>query len=240
MMKLRTDTCQTVRDLLPLHVGNDLEPRRASQVDKHLERCTTCFREFRELASMRGLLGVLAEEQLPSGVLDGFAEEVMARIAIGERGPAAAPPRQATILRPFTWQRAAALAAGLLVAVSAWQVVSHDAAPVASPHLGVASIADADPVGTPDDDPSFGNLDFGRFDLGGVGVVAGGAGTSRVHGARQFVPQHLGPNAHLPSDVDRIVMDMAGSLGSQSLVGSGLMVDYDLDGSLRDPRPREP
>lgn len=91
-MLRRRITCRTVRDLLPLHCGGDLPPERAVQVDEHLHACLTCFREFREHAAMRGRLGVLAEEPLPEGALDGFTEEVMARIAVGEEGPAAALP----------------------------------------------------------------------------------------------------------------------------------------------------
>lgn len=118
-MTPRRYTCRTVRNMLPLHVGRDLDPRHVAAVDEHLGRCLSCFREFHVLADVRGRLGVLAEEPLPAGILDGFTEEVMARIAVGEPGPAAA------VLRPRTpwWSRPslAAAAALLLVATAAWR-----------------------------------------------------------------------------------------------------------------------
>src|SRR5262245_10737346 len=116
---LRRSNCRTVRDLLPLHAGGDLPPDRAVLVDEHLHACLTCFREFREYAAMRGRLGVLAEEPLPEGALDGFTDEVMACVALGESGPAAALPsarRWRPDARAVTrW----AAAAALLVAVGA-------------------------------------------------------------------------------------------------------------------------
>ena len=112
---LRRYNCSTVRDMLPLHVGGDLDPRHTGPVDEHLHACLGCFREFRELATMRGRLGVLAEEPLPEGVLDGFTEEVMARIAVGEPGPAAEPPRPSLLRLPSVRLAAAAV---LLLALS--------------------------------------------------------------------------------------------------------------------------
>ncbi len=114
-MTFRRYTCRTVRDMLPLHVGGDLDPKHVTAVDEHLHGCLSCFREFRELATLRGRLGVLAEEPLPRGVLDGFTDEVMARIAVGEPGPAAPPPGR--VVRLVTLPRLAA-AAALLLAVS--------------------------------------------------------------------------------------------------------------------------
>lgn len=106
-------TCRKVRGLLPLHVGGDLEPKHTSGVEEHLHACLSCFREFRELAGVRGRLGALAEEPLPAGILDGFAEEVMARIALEEPGPAAEPPRSLRgAMTPVRW----AAAAGIMVA----------------------------------------------------------------------------------------------------------------------------
>lgn len=256
-MKLTRPTCAAIRDLLPLHVGNDLEPHKAALVDGHLQGCTTCFREFRDLSSMRGLLGVLAEQRLPAGILDGFTEEVMARIAIGERGPAAAPPRSGAILRLMTWQRAAAAAAMLMVSVAAWRLIDDPAGAVPAidtvvPAEGapIAASGEASRPGTPwgtsgeVSTPAPGHLlQFGALDRGGIGVVSGGsrattrgAPVASTPSAPFFV---LMPQGRVPTDVDRILSDMARTMGPQTVLGSGLMFDYEVDGSLRQPRPRD-
>jgi hypothetical protein len=120
---LRRLSCRNVRDLLPLHCGGDLPPDKALAVDQHLHGCLTCFREFRDFAAMRGRLGVLAEEPLPQGALDGFTEEVMARLVVAEEGPAAQLPtasRWGRIDVPSVrWAAAAALL--LAVGFGAWQ-----------------------------------------------------------------------------------------------------------------------
>jgi hypothetical protein len=116
-------TCRSVRDLLPLHCGGDLPPEKAIVVDQHLHACLACFREYRDYAAMRGRLGVLAEEPLPQGALDGFTEEVMARLVVAEEGPAAELPSASR------WRRldvpavrlAAAAALVLAVGFGVWQ-----------------------------------------------------------------------------------------------------------------------
>ncbi len=117
-MRLRRYTCRNVRELLPLHAGGDLEHRHVEAVDDHLHGCLSCFREFRQFATMRGQLGVLADDALPKGILDGFTDEVMARIAVDEDGPAAELP-QGRLLRLVRMpaSRYAAAAAILLVSV---------------------------------------------------------------------------------------------------------------------------
>lgn len=122
---LRRNTCRALRDLLPLHAGGDLPADEAARVDAHLHACLSCYREFRELAEVRGRLGVLAEEPLPAGILDGFTEEVMARIAVDAGGPAAELPA-AQRWRPGPVFLRQAAAAALLLAVSAWMVWQAD------------------------------------------------------------------------------------------------------------------
>jgi len=122
---LRRTTCRSIRDLLPLHAGGDLTPDEAARVDGHLHACLSCFREFREHATMRGRLGVLAEEPLPQGVLDGFTEEVMARIAVDAGGPAAELPAARRVRLELPPVRLAA-AAAVLLAVSAWMAWQAD------------------------------------------------------------------------------------------------------------------
>lgn len=140
-------TCRKVRDLLPLHVGGDLEARHVAPVDEHLHACLTCFREFRELATLRGRLGVVGEAPLPPGALDGFTEEVMARIALEEPGPAAELPSVARRSPTWTWMRAAA--AVLVVGLLGWQLATVEradepGAPAAS--LGVEAALEPSPT----------------------------------------------------------------------------------------------
>lgn len=110
--------------MLPLHVGGDLDPRHGPEVDAHLNNCLVCFAEFRELGAMRSRLAVLAEQPLPLGILDGFAEEVMARIDVGEPGPAAEAPSPGPRQRIFSFQRLSAAAAIMLVCLAGWRALT--------------------------------------------------------------------------------------------------------------------
>ena len=60
MSILFRDTCRSIRDKLPLHVGRDLEPKLEKRVDEHLASCLNCLREYRALAETRAILGVVA------------------------------------------------------------------------------------------------------------------------------------------------------------------------------------
>lgn len=121
--------------MLPLHVGGDLDDKHVRGVDDHLHACLNCFREFRELATMRGRLGVLADAPLPDGILDGFTEEVMARIAVGEEGPAATPPGQLAPVRRL-WPRMAAAAAVLLAVALGVRFAASPATDALTPDAG--------------------------------------------------------------------------------------------------------
>jgi anti-sigma factor RsiW len=134
-MRLHRDTCRSTRDLLPLHVGGDLDAGPARRVDEHLHHCLSCFREFRELAAMRQRLVVLGEQQPPAAALEHFTEEVMTRIALGERGPAAELPGVRRPRRSVAVPLAAA--ATLLVGV-ALGVVARSSVPQGGPARGLS------------------------------------------------------------------------------------------------------
>jgi len=136
MSILFRDTCRSVRDKLPLHVGRDLDPKFEKQVDAHLATCLNCLREYRALAEARAILGVVAEQRLPEGVLDGFTEEVMARIAVDEPGPAAELPRSARRRTPLQLLPALSAAAALLLVALAAQLYFEREHSVARPDLG--------------------------------------------------------------------------------------------------------
>jgi hypothetical protein len=154
-VRLLRDTCRSIRDLIPLHVGGDLDAGQARRVDEHLHLCLTCFREYKEMATMRGRLGTLAEQPLPAGALDDFTEQVMARISMGEAGPAAdLPGVRRRVVLPL---RTLAAAASLLVALSLglalgsqWSAsvpAGDDPAPAESADLMAASPFTSDPGG---------------------------------------------------------------------------------------------
>ena len=133
-MRLHRDTCRSIRDLLPLHVGGDLDAGPARRVDEHLHHCLSCFREFRDLAALRQRLVALGEQQPPAAGLEHFTEEVMARVALGERGPAAELPgvrrTRPSVMVPL------AAAATLMVGVALGYVARTGAAgPGAGPSL---------------------------------------------------------------------------------------------------------
>jgi hypothetical protein len=131
--------------MLPLHAGGDLDPRHVDAVDAHLKDCLPCFREFREYASMRSRLGVLAEERLPDGALEGFAEEVMARIAVGEPGPAAVIPGTLIKRWPSLPQLAAA-ASLLIVCLAGWRYMSDGALQALERPASVSSLPPSNTV----------------------------------------------------------------------------------------------
>jgi len=210
--------------MLPLHVGGDLDPRHVDSVDRHLSGCLPCFREFRELAAMRGRLAVLAAEPLPEGVLDGFTEEVMARVAVGEPGPKAVGPRPGP--RMIVLPRMAAAAAMLLVALAGWRLFSDagfsrgaeqhsvDGETVSAVRGEVAAPL-VPPVAVP----------WSR---------AGAADEQRVD------PQlALPPGLIMPSDVEQLMRAQGGHPAQVYLlrlgVGNGLTLDPDADG----PRSRD-
>ena len=153
---IRRTTCRTVRDLLPLHAGGDLPSDKAVLVDEHLHACLTCFREFRDYAAMRGRLGVLSEEPLPEGALDGFTEEVMACVALGEAGPAAQLPtaRRWRLDAPaLRWAAAAAVLVALGAGVWRLNFVPAPGVPAGGVDSPLAS-SDAPAVDVPADAPT--------------------------------------------------------------------------------------
>lgn len=225
-------SCRTVRHMLPLHAGGDLDPRHVDAVDGHLKTCLPCFREFREYASMRSRLGVLAEERLPEGALEGFAEEVMARIAVGEPGPAAAAPGGAVIRWPLL-PRLAAAAAVLIVCVAGWRYSAdgalqpNDRPPTANP--------------LPPENTVGGTQGLNR--QGPQLSVSGGAVTAPRNGAvsrASEMPALQG--LHLPSEQEMAVMQQAADAGMILLIQPGENEGLDAEGddaTAEPPFPRK-
>jgi len=70
--------CSQIQKQLPLHAGGDLDPTDAVEVDVHLRRCLSCYREWSELretlAAVRGIgrdgPALRAPEQFVGSVMD--------------------------------------------------------------------------------------------------------------------------------------------------------------------------
>ena len=165
--------------------------------------CLSCFREFRELGTMRGRLGVLAEQPLPAGALDGFVDEVMARIAVGEPGPAAEPPRAAPRQTILSLPRLATAAAALLVAFAGLRAIDDGGAEVprderASSRLA-GTVADSTWQGLERRiQPGPGPIQSGPLDPAGAQLPAAAAG--------------LPTGSALPSDLDVLILRQGGHL----------------------------
>lgn len=72
-----------VRDRLGPYLEGDLPLQQRALVDAHLDACTSCAEELRELRGTIGLLRSLPEVESPSGL----ATRVMARVRAGEAQP---------------------------------------------------------------------------------------------------------------------------------------------------------
>lgn len=219
--------------MLPLHAGGDLDPRHAPAVDRHLSGCLPCFREFGELSAMRARLAVLAAQPLPAGILDGFADEVMARVAVGEPGPVAQAPRPGP--RPVFLPRLAAAAALLLVTLAGWRLFD-DGGMLPGRELGLQAasspVADGQPavrvdvpVGVVTSPP---RRRFG-------GTPAAGATLDPV----STMPNLLMGNDTLPDAMSFQIRLRGGVPGSAVIMRSGPGGGLQLDGD-RQPRARRP
>jgi hypothetical protein len=61
--------CREAADLIPLHVGDDLETDEARRLEEHLDVCALCVAEYDSYAAARGTLLDLREEQPAVGSL---------------------------------------------------------------------------------------------------------------------------------------------------------------------------
>jgi hypothetical protein len=211
--------------MLPLHVGGDLDPRHVPSVDRHLSSCLSCFREFRELSAMRGRMAVLAEQPLPAGILDGFTDEVMARIAVREPGPKAEGPRPGP--RLIVLPRLAAAAAVVLVALAGWRLFSDGGH---SPTSGGASL-NAAPVTTAPVRPAGPRLHMpvlrpGIHDPGSASAASVQA---------QLIPEGLS----VPSGFEQHLRDSGGEPAKIYLLQIGVGSGLEVEQGDRKPRSRD-
>lgn len=235
-MKLQRYTCRTVRNMLPLHVGGDLDPRHGPEVDLHLNDCLVCFREFRELGAMRSRLAVLAEQPLPSGILDGFAEEVMARIDVGEPGPAAEAPSPGPRQRIFSFQRLSAAAAILLVSLAGWRALT-DQGLVGDGSIGLDRPGLAESVS--DGWPTQQQLPRAAITAAPLTAKGTGQTQTQAQALNDFLETAWPLGVPAPTEVQIILRSRGGvptvTLHGQASKASGLERD-----EAREPRQRKP
>lgn len=96
--------CEQVQELLSPYIDDVLETDAVHAVDRHLETCGECSKEYQELVSMISMLKAMGDEDLP----EGFNERLMGRIK-------AVNPSRKRFLIP-SWLPAGA-AAAILVAL---------------------------------------------------------------------------------------------------------------------------
>jgi hypothetical protein len=126
--------CSHVRELLPALLYGDVSPADKNHLEKHLDECAACRREFAALQGVRRLLGVAA----PPNVQVDLARLYRASAAQAGR-------------RQRGWRRVALLAAGVaaLVAITAFlRFEAHFQSHQLVLRWGTAPTADTSPIPT--------------------------------------------------------------------------------------------
>jgi anti-sigma factor RsiW len=129
-------TCESVRQLLPLHAGGDLDEQDSGQIDAHLDSCAACSAFAAEYAEARNALRRLDPPELDASVYAGMRGAVLREIR-----------KQPAAVRAGWWNSRWAAAAALVIAMSPLALYlsgrdARDAHPVAS----VASPAPMTPL----------------------------------------------------------------------------------------------
>ena len=103
--------CRDAHDLIPLHVGDDLSPAEADELEGHLEGCALCESEYASFAGAREALLELRgfEEEAGPSLWTGVSE------GLEPQAPAAS--------RWGSWGLRSGIAAGLLAmfGLAVWQ-----------------------------------------------------------------------------------------------------------------------
>ncbi len=225
--------CTTVSRMLPLHAGGDLDTRHQAAVDEHLHACLNCFREFRELASLRGQLRAAAEEPLPEGILDGFTEDVMARVRSGEVGPVAVPPRASVLRLPRVLAAAAVLAvAGLAVTLN---LESSGSGPRTLSDLPLVADDVVEAPRAEGDRQAIGWPAPSIRDVGGSGLPAFGDGAQGTPASGGSLSGRIGPMNHSPMNTSGLSLDDRFMTGTPQLSIGQLeeMLGLHFDGKMK-------
>lgn|GEM_PF-693080 len=73
--------CTQIEKLIPLYVGEDLKPREAGQVRRHLESCPNCRQLTTEFEESRNWLRHFATPQFDETIFDGLRDALHQEIA---------------------------------------------------------------------------------------------------------------------------------------------------------------
>ncbi len=141
-------SCERIRKLIPLAVGNDLDAGRKRWVDHHVTGCLSCYREMRDWAETLAVLDPVrapSTAPAPSGLLESILDEV----AAAPPGPLAPHPTPLRTRASRAGRYALAFAAGFLVMGTVGLRFLGD---VGSPASGAGAGPRVQPVSyTPDD-----------------------------------------------------------------------------------------
>lgn len=111
-------SCERVRKLIPLAVGNDLDAGQKRFVDHHVTGCLACYREMREWAeTLSALDPIRAPAAAPAP--EGLLRSILAEVREAPPGPLAPHPTPLRTRASRVGRYALAFAAGFLVMATA-------------------------------------------------------------------------------------------------------------------------
>ncbi len=149
-------SCDTIQEQLGAYRDGELDEAARASVAQELASCERCQAAYREHEAMAALIERAVLEPAQSVDLTGFADEVMARIAV-ESSPTqviSAPPSESWLDRVAAMLgldgRGLALAGAVATAAIVWGLwPAAPVAPVASPQDARSANSDTDGVGKP-------------------------------------------------------------------------------------------
>ncbi|MCE9594763.1 MAG: zf-HC2 domain-containing protein [Planctomycetes bacterium] len=154
---LNTDgpSCNEIRALLVLFVGEDLDAAESARVARHLTECGPCRAEQARWVENRSRLASLRETTTFSGpsVWGEVRAELLREGRIARTGSDVAKARPTATPRVLRWApiMGAAAAAAALIAFGVFTWLDRDAAPTTAPHqeppiADVTPVEDAQPI----------------------------------------------------------------------------------------------
>jgi hypothetical protein len=110
--------CKQTEELLPLHVGRDLEEKRAKLVTEHLQKCAACARVADEYRESVQLTEQFAPPVFSEAVYAGIRQRVLREIEMEAMAPAWSQTVASLFRSRVTW----AIASVILIVVSMFAI----------------------------------------------------------------------------------------------------------------------